>query len=793
MPFVSSRVCALVGCAVLMLFSVARAEDVGVLAGMVAPAGKTGSLRPQISWARAAVGDSVLGAGTGAGTSTATGPGSSQPEGSAEASVGPEAGVQHAGRGALVVPAPGQPGYVDPRSPAEIRALMSNPFQDFLETAAGKSLPLFGFDAFKDVPSTFAPLDIPAVTADYVVGPGDELVLRGSGAIEMDYRAVVDREGQINVPRVGLVSVAGVRVGELTAVVKKALSRSFQNFDLSVSLGRLRALQVYVVGQARRPGSYTLSAMSTLVNAIFAAGGPAGRGSMRHVQLRRGERVVVDFDLYALLVHGDKSRDVHLLPGDVIFFPNVGPQVAVSGAVNVSAIFELRGASESLREVMAYAGGLSTIAGSQAATIERLEARRWRRLDDFTLDDKGLAREVRDGDLLSIRPISTRFDNAVSLKGFVAAPGRYPYRPGMRVRDLLPGVEALVSSDYWNRRNAAGVTQFSSPEAIIREITRGEEINWDYAVIERVSDDGAVRLIPFNLGRALREGDGQHNLPLEPGDIVSVFSKSDIRVAQEKRKRYITLEGEFAVPGIYEVAPGETLRSLVSRVGGFGRGAYLYGASFTRESVRVEQQRRLIEAAERMERDFKRSAMERAQSAVTKDQADTLQSEIASQQDFITRLKTARAQGRIVLEMPPDATQVRDLPELELEDGDRFVVPPPPSTVSVFGAVFNENSFVYRPGKRLGDYLAQAGGATKFADAGSLYLLRADGSVVSRRHSNWWGGGLEGERVMPGDAIVVPETLERFYFARELKTWTEIFYQFALGVAGIRVLQNGVK
>ena len=235
---------------------------------------------------------------------------------------------------------------IDPRTQQVIQDLQPPQerieFQDYVAQSTGRDLPIFGSELFKNVPSTFAPVqDIP-VTADYVVGPGDEIKIHAWGQLEVDFSAIVDRTGTISIPKVGTVSVAGIRYQDLQSHLKTAIGRVFRNFDLSVSLGQLRAIQVFVVGQARRPGSYTISSMSTLVNAIFAAGGPSAKGSMRSIQLKRGNKVVTDLDLYDLLINGDKSKDAQLLPGDVIYIPPVGPLVAITGSVNVPAIFELK-------------------------------------------------------------------------------------------------------------------------------------------------------------------------------------------------------------------------------------------------------------------------------------------------------------------------------------------------------------------------------------------------------------------------------------------------------------------
>ena len=188
---------------------------------------------------------------------------------------------------------------------------------------------LFGQSLFDQTPSTFAPLDLLQVPNDYTVGPGDELQIRIWGQLEANLRTSVDRSGQIYIPRVGQVSVAGLHYGELEQHLKAEVSKVFRNFNLTANLGRLRSIQILVVGNARFPGTYTISSLSTLVNAIFASGGPTPHGSLRDIQVRRDGARITDFDFYDLLIKGDKSRDVRLQPGDVLFIPPVGPFAAI--------------------------------------------------------------------------------------------------------------------------------------------------------------------------------------------------------------------------------------------------------------------------------------------------------------------------------------------------------------------------------------------------------------------------------------------------------------------------------
>ena len=745
-----------------------------------------------------------------------------------------------------------------------------NEFQDFVLQSTGRDLPVFGSNLFRNVPSTYAPAEDAPAPSDYVIGPGDEIKIRAWGQIDVDHSAVVERSGTINVPKVGTINVAGIKANDLPAYLKTVFSRTFRNFELTATLGRLRSIQIFVVGQARRPGTYTVSSLSTLVTAVFAVGGPSSKGSMRSIQLKRENRVVVDFDLYDLLLSGDKSKDVSLLPGDVIYIPPVGPLVAVTGSVNIPAVYELK-QNAVLFDLFRWAGGLATTAAGQKATVERIEDHKARSVEEFPLDMSGLSRPIRDGDLVTVYALVPRFDNAVTLRGNVAQPGRFPWREGMRVRDLIPDREALLSRDYWVKRNqAVGLddsvaailrqqsatgthltiedlnqkrkrddeldatvgdtirrvqteseaakfldpTQISSSVQLTRlqdprkdepgklETAKTDalrlvnqikpsqrEVNWDYALVERINrDDLTTSLIPFNLGKAVIDGDPESNVLLQPGDIVTVFSKADIKVPVSKQTQYIRLEGEFKGSGVHQIMPGETLRQFVARIG-LSPNAYLFGGQFTRESTRLQQEKTLDEALYRLERDIHRFNALRAQNVTSPEDAASLKQQADDQQNLLVRLRQIRPIGRIVLGLPESA-QLNDLPDLPLEDGDRFVVPPPPSMVSVIGSVYGESSFVYKPDKRVADYLVEAGGATKSADERSMYVLRADGSVKSKRQDSFFTASLESSRLMPGDAIVVPEELDRTTITRALKDISQIFYQFGLGAAAIKVLRQ---
>jgi protein involved in polysaccharide export with SLBB domain len=747
-------------------------------------------------------------------------------------------------------------------------------FQKLIAATSGQVLPLFGHDLFVGVPSTFAPEDHIPVTPDYVVGPGDEVRIRAWGQVDLSADLSVDRSGDVYIPQVGRIHLSGLPYAALAPHLRSALGRVYRNFDLSVDLGQLRSIQVFVVGQARRPGAYTVSSLSTLVNALFASGGPSTLGTMRDIQVKRDGIVISDFDLYDLLLKGEKSKDVRLLAGDVIFIPAAGSQVALTGSVGKPAIYELKrdrkGAEteNTMSQLLEFSGGLSTVASNSRVSIERIEDRQAREAMEVPLDAGGLGTLLRDGDLVRVLPIVPVYQKTVTLRGNLANPGRFSWRPGMKLSDLIPDRASLMTRNYWWRRAQLGLPgaefqpligqlqpmNYSSaaehidiagtappmPEELASRMggsasdspgssSRGEvlsaqaetsggtlagkqsqivtqnvtstgtkieialsapEIDWDYAVIERLNPETLkTSLVPFNLGRLVIDHDPEQNLPLQPGDVVTIFSQADIQVPIDQQTKFIRLEGEFVSAGVYSVGPGETLRQIVARAGGFTPNAYIFGSEFTRESTRVFQQQRIDEFVQMLEMQIQRGAMNLAATAASAQDVASANAANLNQQGLLNKLHQLRATGRIVLEVQPASQGLDSIPAIALQDGDRFVVPSVPATVNVVGAVYNQNSFLYRRGGRVADYLKLAGGPNRVADKKRIFIIRADGSVFSRETANGlWGNNFEALRLNPGDSIILPEKIIGPSAVRNFLNWSQVFSQLALGAAAINVL-----
>jgi protein involved in polysaccharide export with SLBB domain len=711
---------------------------------------------------------------------------------------------------------------VSPAPSAEGLAPTRSDFEVFVQDALGHPLNVFGRGLFQSGPTTFAPSSNIPAPSDYVIGPGDEIRVRAWGKIDVDVQVEVDRNGQIFIPRVGTLTVAGLHLSQLEGFIHDAIARQFKDFELNVTLGRLRSIQVFVVGQALHPGVYTISSLSTLVNALFASGGPSSSGTLRDVQVKRGSEVVTHFDAYALLLRGDKSADVHLLPGDVIYIPAAGPQIAVDGNLRTPGIFEMKSGS-TIEEVIQDAGGLTAIAGSARAVLEEVINHGSRRITEFPLDATALRQQPRDGDILRIFPISPKIENAVTLRGNVALPGRYLWRSGMRVSDLIPNREFLLSRSYYNNQNAldvpVGEHPFSSSstpthnqvsasansalgistdpvvstpgiDRTVQDVrppdvaNHDTEINWNYAVIERLDPrDLTTHLLPFVLGEAISQPGSPENKELQAGDVLVVYSAKDVALPDELLAKFVRIDGQVKSPGIYRVQQGETLRDVVVRAGGLSSRAYLYASQLTRESVRVEQEARLKDLLQRISRDVLSPA--NLTSASTTGSSRDLTGELSIRQAYIARLGEIHPNGRVVLRLNPEANRPEDVPDFVLEDGDHFFVPSVPNTVDVLGSVYNQGALRYLPDQRAGKYLKAAGGPTREADAKREFILRADGTVVSRQAVR----NLERLIIHPGDAVVVPPQLKEKNLALSLVNWTQIVSTFALSALAIKALQ----
>jgi protein involved in polysaccharide export with SLBB domain len=337
----------------------------------------------------------------------------------------------------------------------------------------------------------------------------------------------------------------------------------------------------------------------------------------------------------------------------------------------------------------------------------------------------------------------------------------------------------LNRREHWDKPNLASELSHAD---VMSDIDRASaDINWDYAAIERRDDhDLSTRIVAFNLGNAIDHPASTDNQVLRSGDIITVFSRKDVPLPREKHATFVRVGGEVNAPGVYRVNPGDTLRDVVLRAGGLTSNSYLYASQLTRLSTRQAQEEQLRLSTAQMQKDL--AARYAAAPTLNSSSLTEQQAQFTTQQALVAQLSVIHPTGRVVLDMKPGARTVADIPEFPLEDGDSFYIPARLGTIQVAGAVYNENAFRYQEKKRLLAYLKDAGGPTRQADVKRAFLIRADGTVVSKQgHTGPWRDNFEKLSLLPGDAIVVPNKLKSpNNFMQQLPFLTQILSQTAM-------------
>lgn len=631
---------------------------------------------------------------------------------------------------------------------------MGNPMGDLI-----RRLPRYGMSFFRQPASTYAPMDSVPVTQDYRIGVGDEITLTLWGIPEEgNFRVVVNRDGMATIPHIGAVRLAGYTLAEAERVIHARLNQYYTGYQMNLSMGRLRSITVYVTGNAQRPGAYTVSSFATLVNALLASGGPSATGSLRKIELKRNGRTVTVFDMYAMLLQGDKSQDARLQAGDVIYIPPVGPLVGIAGEVQRPGVYELNGTTR-VKDLLYIAGGLSAQMFRGRIQFYRVFEHAYASALEGTYDQ--VEDEVlNDGDILRLFPIYN-LTSTMTITGPLMRPGTYT---------IVPGVTRIA--EIVNR--AGGLLVTASDRA---EITR---------VVPSLNGPVNERF-NINIAEALK-GDPVNNLILENNDQVTIL------VIPEWRPQIrATIAGEVMRPGMYAMLPGERLSDLITRAGGFTSKAFLRGAIFTRASVAVEQRRALNQMADRMERDLLETMQNSASSGVaTSGTSAAFNQELARRRELINRLRQIDIMGRVITKVDTPKNIIGTPWDYELQNGDVLRIPSTPLTVNVMGAVYSSSSQLYRSDMSINGYVNAAGGAVKSAHKRMLYLLKSDGTTVRLTRSTamlsskqWTAPRGFSATVEPGDTIVVPvkymdrQSLELF------KDAVDVVYKVAVAVGVI--------
>jgi len=447
-----------------------------------------------------------------------------------------------------------------------------------LEPVDTDALKPFGYDLFAGVPTTFAPVTDVPVPSEYVIGPGDRFDVQLTGNTKGKHSLVVNRDGRVMFPELGPIAVSGLRVDEAKARIEQRVADQMIGTQVTVSMGDLRSIRVFVVGEANQPGSYTVSSLATVTNALFVSGGVKPIGSLRNIQLKRNGRVVSQLDLYDLLLNGDTSGDARLLPGDVIFIPPVGTTVGVTGEVRRPAIYELQGEA-SAADLLHLAGGLTPEADPRLATLQRIDERRERVVVDVDLTNpQARTTRLRTGDLLRVPGVRATYSNAVRVDGHVLRPASVEYRGGLRLTDVIPSADDL------------------KPNADQR-----------YVVIRREeAGTRRVKVLSADLSEAWRAPATEANPRLAPRDRIYVFDletgrraimdpilqELKLQAVSDEPSQVVRVSGRVRVPGEYPLEPGMTVSDLIRAGGGLAEEAYGGEADLARYEVRDGQSRK---------------------------------------------------------------------------------------------------------------------------------------------------------------------------------------------------------
>lgn len=701
-------------------------------------------------------------------------------------------------------------------------------FQNSVIIRTGKFLPVYGANLFT-TPTSFSPNQNAPVPNNYVIAPGDVITMQTWGAVNSSLSLNVNSDGTIFIPKVGTINIAGVKSSNLSTFLSRKIGKIYRNFSLSSNVGKISTIQVTVAGFANQPGTYTLSSLSTLENAVFAVGGPASAGSMRNIELRRNGVTIAHFDLYAALLRG-QANDIHMVAGDVIYFTPLENQVAIYDGIKVPGIYEMRH-DETVQDAVDFAGGYSYDNRGESVVVEQISANKQINVFNYSLQT-GLRQPVTDGEVIHFFTTNNEYDKSIVLIGNVANPTRVAYRPGITIHDVIQNKQMLLTKSYWNSynfntygrdsiltsmgqekstfqsghasdvSNSSGYNTLSQQNGTQQNVFGGQQnlfiagpvqvpeadINWNYALIVRTNPQNyQAQLIPFNLKLAL-DGDPKNNLKLQPGDIINVLSSKDVRSPARSGVMYVFIDGEVNRPGVYELPPKATLLDLMSIAGGSTSDAYLYGLELNRASVKQRQMRTLNQMLDQLQQTLLAQSSNAALSTATAQGAQTQQLVMQQQQAFLDKMRQIKPSGRVVLNFTSSNLVESDLPKIALENGDTVYVPTTPTVVDVVGQVYNPATFEYNKHYTVGKYINLAGTENQFADSSQEYVLRADGTLYSKQQAGWFGS-FANQTLNPGDAIIVPQQIQFGGAVQNLLNWTQILANFGTTAAAITVFK----
>jgi len=684
-----------------------------------------------------------------------------------------------------------------------------------------------------------------AVSSDYVLGPGDTLLINIWGSVQESFPVEVDREGKIMLPKSGPLYIWGMKLKEAETRITQRLNQFYTNFNVDVSMGKLRNIRVFVMGEVKRPGAYIISSQSNILQALYKAGGPTKMGSMRKIKLIAPDNKTRDVDLYQFLLKGETADNSIIQSGDTIFVPPIGDVVAISGNVKRPGIYETK-SEILLSDLLEFAGGITPTGNLQRLQVERIKNNERRIIVDIDLKTSSGGQvsfkeiSLRNGDMVMVSPVVRLKHNFVTILGNVENPGDYGLKEDMSVEDLIEMAKGFMPGTFLYRAEIARVTKDRSREIIPLNLdnmllgAKDQNISlkeWDILLIYSEAEvstpsfveiDGAVNkpgkyeLTPnmkisdliFRAG-GVTSGDfirGAELFHIVPGEQpvvreigVKRISGPNISIDKDiilqagdtlfvKRepklteKKMVTVKGQVRFPGTYPIIEGEHLSDLIQRAGGYTKEAFLPGAVFNRKSIKEVQEKMRKRFIEREQRTLLEEQQAILLRAGSASSADAISQSVKARIELMELISGADIEGRMVIALLPLEQLRHTKYDISLEDGDSLTIPESPSAVTVIGSVNNPTSVPYDVGKGVDYYIQKTGGLTKHADKAGIYVMRANGEAINKF--------MMAKYIERGDTIVIPQEF-RYWTppGQLLKDTVEILSRIAVGVGIIAALQ----
>jgi len=707
-------------------------------------------------------------------------------------------------------------------------------YQQKYDSALAGSLEQFGYSIFESSTDSLSELAVPR--DDYLVGPGDKLRIRfwGNG-LDGGYIVAISREGTIDVPQIGIMTIAGTPFGKLEEIISREAEKYVQGINIHVSLEELRSIEIYVVGEVNRPGLHLVPPFSSVIGGLIAGEGVKKTGSLRTIKLFRAGELHQVVDLYSLLLQGSRDGDVMLHDGDVLFVPRLGSTAAVAGATIQPAIYELTTES-SVADLLALAGG-----ALPQSFRDRLYLRRFDNNQQFVvldIDSRTSKSDlttisIRNGDLLELQYLEALRPEVIHLEGNVWFPDVFSYHPNLKLSDILTDVSLLKPNSITDfallYRYDPLTTRYRTERFPLSDVLNGQyDVDLDpYDKIEILSRDDfgiqePVKIVGsvwrpddyvftpgltladllglaggfkfdadperIDLSRQMIENgevttshftlnaDSDASFKLQPYDYIYIRPIKDAATFKS-----VSITGEVKFPGDYRIKDGERLSDLIERAGGFTDKAYFYGAYFISEKAKEIQQISIDRMIDDLEMRAQTVLAEQSQLLEDKQAISAQQTAL---QRLVSRLRQVEATGRMSITLGPLDSLKDTAFDFELQEGDSLHIPQRPSFVSVVGSVYISKSYMYKANMNVGDYLQKAGGPTKTADEKAIYVVKANGEILASAQSRGLFNNFEDTVLMPGDTIVVPEDLDRVPTFKVIKDVADIVFKIAT-TAGI--------